>query len=95
MTASGLTGTLPRGYVAQFADVGPSGFQDYIAGLVMNGLTAGCGGGNYCPTNPVTRQQMAVFLLRGKLGLCYLPPPCIGTVFNDVPQGAFAAGSVR
>ncbi len=26
------------------------------------GITAGCGGGNYCPTNTVTRGQMAVFL---------------------------------
>ena len=23
---------------------------------------SGCGGGNYCPTSPVTREQMAVFL---------------------------------
>jgi hypothetical protein len=84
-TAAGLVGTLPRGYVAQFADVGSSGFEGYIAGLVMNGLTVGCGGPNYCPTAPVTRQQMAVFLLRGKLGLCYTPLPCTGMVFNDVP----------
>ena len=28
---------------------------------------------------------MAVFLLRGKKGLCYTPPPCTGTVFDDVP----------
>ena len=85
VNASGLSGTLPRGYVAQFADVGPTGFEDYIAGLVMNGLTVGCGGPNFCPTSTVTRQQMAVFLLRGKFGLCYSPPPCTGTVFVDVP----------
>jgi hypothetical protein len=83
---SGLAGTLPRGYVAQFADVGlASSFSAYIAGLVANGLTVGCGGENYCPTASVTRQQMAVFLLRGKFGLCYAPPPCTGTVFGDVP----------
>jgi hypothetical protein len=29
---------------------------------VRNSVTAGCGGGNYCPGNPVTRGQMAVFL---------------------------------
>jgi hypothetical protein len=66
-----------------FADV--SGFEIYIASLVANGLTVGCGGANYCPTSSVTRQPMAVFLLRGKLGLCYTPPPCTGTVFDDVP----------
>ena len=79
---SGLFGTMPRGYVSMFSDV--SGFDLYIASLVANGLTAGCGGPNYCPTNPVTRQQMAVFLLKGKFGLCYTPPPCTGSVFGDV-----------
>jgi len=80
---SGLSGTMPRGYVSMFADV--SGFDLYIASLVANGLTVGCGGPGYCPTSSVTRQQMAVFLLRGKFGLCYTPPPCTGTVFGDVP----------
>jgi hypothetical protein len=47
-------------------------------------ITAGCGTGIYCPLNSVTRQQMAVFLLKSKNGLCYVPPPC-GGVFPDVP----------
>lgn len=41
-----------------------SGFQ-YIEALVASGITAGCGGGNYCPDNPLTRRQMAVFLAKG------------------------------
>ncbi|MET0621249.1 MAG: S-layer homology domain-containing protein, partial [Thermoanaerobaculia bacterium] len=83
---SGLSGTLPNGYVSLFSDVDPlSQFRQFIGSLVANKLTVGCGGPNYCPTNPVTRQQMAVFLLRGKLGVCYNPPPCTGTVFDDVP----------
>ncbi len=82
---SGLSGRLPNAYVSVFADLGSGNpFQAYIGGLVANGLTVGCGGPNYCPLNPVTRQQMAVFLLRGKYGLCYTPPPCTGTVFPDV-----------
>jgi hypothetical protein len=84
--SAGISGTLPNGYVSLFTDVDPnSGFKTYIGSLVANGLTVGCGGPNYCPTSPVTRQQMAVFLLRGKLGLCYTPPACTGTVFDDVP----------
>jgi hypothetical protein len=79
---SGLFGTMWRAYVSMFADV--NAFNLYIASLVANGLTVGCGGPNYCPTASVTRQQMAVFLLRGKFGLCYTPPPCTGTVFGDV-----------
>jgi hypothetical protein len=63
--------------------------KGYIASLVANGLTAGCGGSFYCPSSSVTRQQMAVFLLKGKYGLCYTPPPCNGTRFTDVPcQGS-------
>lgn len=43
------------------------GFQ-YIEALVASGITAGCGGGNYCPDNPLTRRQMAVFIAKA-LGL--------------------------
>jgi hypothetical protein len=25
-------------------------------------VVAGCGNGNYCPANPVTREQMSVFI---------------------------------
>jgi hypothetical protein len=54
---------------ATFLDVPLSdpAFQ-YIEALVASGVTAGCGGGNYCPDNPVTRRQMAVFLAKA-LGL--------------------------
>jgi hypothetical protein len=31
---------------------------------VAEGIAAGCGGGNYCPEQPVTRAQMAVFLVK-------------------------------
>jgi len=52
-----------------FADVptGDFGFQ-YVEALVSSGITGGCGGGNYCPDNPVTRRQMAIFLAKA-LGL--------------------------
>jgi len=49
-----------------FADVPcPGGFAvDWIEALAARGITAGCGGGNYCPQNPVTRAEMAVFLVK-------------------------------
>lgn len=54
---------------ATFLDVPASdpGFQ-FIEALVASGITAGCGGGNYCPDATLTRRQMAVFLSKG-LGL--------------------------
>ena len=60
-------------------------FYLFIENLFHNGVTGGCAGGGYCPTNPVTRAQMAVFLLKSKFGAAHIPPPCIGTVFTDVP----------
>ncbi|MFY9550904.1 MAG: S-layer homology domain-containing protein [Thermoanaerobaculia bacterium] len=54
-----------------FNDVptGDPGFQ-YIEALAASGITAGCGGGNYCPDSSVTRRQMAVFLAKA-LGLFF------------------------
>jgi hypothetical protein len=37
---------------------------EWIEQLYNEGITSGCCGGNYCPENPVTRAQMAVFLVR-------------------------------
>ena len=47
-------------------------FYEYIELIKAVGLTAGCGGGNYCPDAAVTRGQMAVFLVRA-LGLRWTP----------------------
>ena len=49
-----------------FADVPcPGGFAvDYIEGLFNEGVTAGCGNGNFCPNDNITNGQMAVFLVR-------------------------------
>ena len=36
----------------------------WIEQLAAEGITSGCGNNNFCPENPVTRAQMAVFLVR-------------------------------
>ncbi|MCJ7583899.1 MAG: S-layer homology domain-containing protein [Anaerolineales bacterium] len=52
---------------------GSTGFNDVSTGywaaawikqLAVEGITTGCGSGNYCPEDSVTRAQMAVFLVR-------------------------------
>ena len=49
----------------RFLDVPPSNqFYNFIDRLAALGITSGCGGGNYCPTAPVTRGAMAAFLVR-------------------------------
>jgi hypothetical protein len=73
---SGLAGMIV-GYRLQVPDFTNQDFTDvpksspqfqFIEALSHAGITAGCGGGNYCPDNPVTRGQMAVFLAKA-LGL--------------------------
>lgn len=48
---------------ATFLDV-PTGhpYFRFVEALVDAGITAGCGGGNYCVNAPITRGEMAVFL---------------------------------
>jgi len=59
----------PAPAIATFGDVPISNpFFKYVEALVNSGITAGCGSGNYCPDNYVTRGQMAVFLSKA-LGL--------------------------
>jgi hypothetical protein len=79
---------------------GSTGFGDvpldywsgaWIKQLAAEGITGGCGSGNYCPETPVTRAQMAVFLLRSKYGPSYSPPAVGGsTGFVDVPTDYWA-----
>jgi CSLREA domain-containing protein len=75
---------VPPACTGVFDDVPcPSTFADWIEQLSAEGITAGCGGGNYCPNDPVRRDQMAAFLLRTEHGSAYVPPACTG-VFGDV-----------
>jgi serine protease AprX len=79
-----------------FLDVSPSEpFHLYVDTVARHGVTAGCGGGDYCPATPVRRDQIAVFLLKSQLGSDHVPPPATGTVFADVPADAFAAAWIE
>lgn len=70
-----------------FNDVPPAHpYCRWIAELKRRGVVAGCGGGNYCPTAAVSREQMAVFVLR-TLDPALDPPACAPpTLFADVPE---------
>jgi S-layer homology domain len=82
-----------------------SSFQDapgnywawrYVEGLYNAGVTAGCNVSPlmYCPSNPVTRDQMAVFLLKAEHGSGYTPPTATG-IFQDVPTNYWAAAWIE
>jgi hypothetical protein len=68
----------------------------WIKQLVAEGISGGCGNGKFCPDSPVTRDQMAVFLLRSEHGAGYNPPAVGGsTGFGDVPPDYWAAAWIK
>ncbi|HET9529449.1 MAG TPA: S-layer homology domain-containing protein, partial [Blastocatellia bacterium] len=49
----------------RFSDVlGTNFFAGFIDRLAITGITLGCDANNFCPTDVVTRSQMAAFLVR-------------------------------
>lgn len=52
-------------YTPPFADDDGSPFEPAIVKIFQAGITTGCGPNVFCPTLPVTREQMATFLVRG------------------------------
>ena len=73
-----------------FPDVPPGPYYaGYVEKLHQLGITQGYADGTYRPWNPITRAEMAVFLIRA-LGLQPIPTPT--GIFPDVPPGAWYAG---
>ncbi len=71
-----------------FADVPASDrFAAWIEQAFNEGIVRDCGlygFSSYCPYSPMTREEMAVGLLKAKYGSLYEPPACTG-IFKDVP----------
>ncbi len=78
--ATGLFTDVPTNYWA----------ANWIEQLSRDGITGGCAASLYCPESPVTRAQMAVFLLKAEHGSPYSPPAATG-LFTDVPTSYWAA----
>lgn len=96
MHGSSYAPPAPGGSIG-FNDVGLTYWAAaWIKQLAAEGITGGCGSGNYCPQSPVTRAQMAVFLLRSKYGSSY-SPPVVGdsTGFSDVDPTYWAAAWIK
>jgi beta-propeller repeat-containing protein/BACON domain-containing protein/all-beta uncharacterized protein/S-layer family protein len=75
----------PEPAMQRFGDVPPTDpFYRFIDRMAALQITLGCGGGNYCPTASVTREQMAAFIIRG---IGEFAPPVPGSQrYNDVPS---------
>jgi len=68
---------------------------DFIEQLAAEGISSGCAPAMYCPTSPITRAEMAVFLLMAEHGLGYVPPASTGLVFGDVPIDHWAGDFIE
>lgn len=70
------------------SDLTDPSLYPFVAEIMCRGITSGCGGTSYCPNNPVTREQMAVFLVKAsgeqKSGAAY------NEYFDDVANNGFA-----
>ena len=81
-------GQHPPNSASGFDDVDcclPARYSAFIKRMAELRVTQGCGDGtNFCPNDPVTRAQMAVFLTRA-FNLSDGPDPD----FSDVPNGAW------
>ncbi len=78
-----------------FNDTAGHWAENWIEALRSDGVTGGCGDGNFCPQKTTTRAEMAVFLLRAKHGPAYSPPVASGSLFTDVPSTHWAAAWIE
>jgi len=62
-----------------------------IDALWRTGITSGCTPTDFCAHLPVTRAQLAIFLLRARHGGSHAPPAARGGVYRDVPAWHWAA----
>jgi hypothetical protein len=93
----GLADEIDAWPTGRFSDVDPATHFAFafVETLERSGVTGGCGNDNYCPENPVTRAQMAVFLERGINGAGFQPPAAAGNVFLDVGANDFGAAFIE
>jgi predicted outer membrane repeat protein len=80
-------GYAPPTAIHHFLDVPVTGkewMEPWIDQYYVEGLTTGCGSGNFCPENNVTRAEMAVFVLRSTHAPGW-QPPTLSHYFSDMP----------
>ena len=84
-----LSASATQGFTVWFADVDPAGYAyAAINAMALHGITAGCGSNNFCPNDNVTRDEMAIFVVRAIYGsdnFTYSTTP----YFTDVTSSTF------
>jgi hypothetical protein len=88
--------TPPTPAAQRFADVKPTDpFYAFIEEIARRQITLGCDSSHYCPSDPVTRQAMAAFIIRALHEPGYVPPTNVPQRFNDVPSSNAFYGHIE
>jgi hypothetical protein len=74
--------------------VGSFGFA-YIQHMYELGITAGCGAQLFCPDSTVTRDQMAIFIIKARFGSTTAYTFPAAPYFADVPASYFAFNAIQ
>ncbi|HTY40775.1 MAG TPA: S-layer homology domain-containing protein [Thermoanaerobaculia bacterium] len=72
----------------------PGQYAAWIEELYNEGILVGCGGGNYCPGAPLTREQAAVAILRAEHRRTVLTGVGSCSAAAQTPNWAICAGTV-
>jgi spore germination protein YaaH len=72
-----------------FTDIAGSAFIEDITWILEHGITNGCGDGRFCPTESVTRAQMASFIARA------LSLPAAGADYFPDDAGSLHEGDIN
>ena len=83
-------------FASHFTDVDPnSTFYENINNIAGAGLTTGCAPTLYCPSQPVTREQMAAFLNRTgpRMSIAYFAHPLGNTPGQQPAHNAVVAST--
>ncbi len=76
--------SVPVYFTKAFWDVPRGHWADaFIHAVAGFRITRGCGNGNFCPDDSITRANMAQIMVRAFHGADFTPPPAIG-IFADV-----------
>jgi hypothetical protein len=87
----GATATFDYPTTPYFTDVTPATFGwSWIQRMAEDNITSGCGQGLYCPNDPVTRGEMAIFIMAGAFNQL-LPPG--EPVLTSISPAAIAQGA--
>jgi hypothetical protein len=85
---------LPTPLTQRFTDVAPaSSVGKNVEYLSRRGIIEACMGNSFCPTQPITRRDLIVWLVRAK-GIDHPPTPTAET-FSDVPISDPAAPFIQ